>query len=125
MANDNRKKGCPNKACIMNSKKELQKNDIDYCPKCGTKLVYVCVKCFREIEDNNRKHRICGLCEAKKEEKRQDAIDKAKKGVVKAGEVVVPVVLGVAGKVIKNEQKIAIDKGVKVVENAIKVVLKR
>lgn len=129
MVIDNRKKGCPNEACIMNSKKKRQKSDIDYCPKCGTKLVYVCVKCFREIEDIDRRHRICSLCEAKDAEKRQKVLDNVKNGAGKAGKVIVgvgtPIVAGVAGKVVKDGQKAGIKAGVKAVENVAKAVLKK
>ena len=72
---DRRKKGCPNENCEMHKKKKMQTLENDYCPKCGTKLVYVCMKCFKQIEDNGPKHRICSLCDAKEEEKKQKMIN--------------------------------------------------
>ena len=70
MENDKRKKGCPSEFCEMHRKKVMQKSEIDYCPKCGTRMKYVCSRCFKEIEDIDKKHRICYLCEAELEEKR-------------------------------------------------------
>jgi predicted amidophosphoribosyltransferase len=51
MSKDNRKKGCPNSDCQMNIKKIRQSTENDFCPKCATRLVFVCSKCFDEIED--------------------------------------------------------------------------
>ncbi len=41
---DVRKKGCPNERCIQFFNKVKHSSDINYCPKCGTKLIYVCSK---------------------------------------------------------------------------------
>ena len=129
MVSDKRKKGCPNESCEMHKKKVMQKSEIDYCSKCGAKLIYVCSKCFKEIEDIDKKHRICCFCEANLEEKRSNRIEKVKVGAGKAGKVVVsvvsPIVLGVVGKVIKDGQKEAINAGVKTVESVAKAVLKK
>ena len=81
--NDKRKKGCPNQACQMHIKKVKYSADDAFCPKCGNRLIYVCAKCFGEIEDINEKHRICRACELKKEEtgakRKEQAINVGKK----------------------------------------------
>lgn len=129
MAKDRRKKGCPNMACIKNSKKIRQTADFDYCPKCGTKLVFVCEKCFAEIEDTNSKHRICKLCEVKAKEKNQKIVGGIKTGAKKTSFAVIgvtaPVVTGIVGKVVKDGQKGAIQAGVKIIENTAKTMLKK
>lgn len=81
MSKDNRKKGCPNINCQMNVKKVKQTAENDFCPKCGTKLIFVCSKCFDEIEDLGKKHRICKKCEI-------EAAEKAAKGKAKAKDIV-------------------------------------
>ncbi len=124
MATDRRKKGCPNESCERHQKKIMLKATEEYCPKCGTKLIYVCSKCFREIEDIDPKHRICGLCEAEGQEKKDAAADKAKKVGKGAAGLVVPVIIGAGGKIVKNLQNDAVKKTVKVVEEAAKKVLK-
>ena len=126
---DNRKKGCPNTECQMNSKKKQFNTDTNYCPTCGTKLIFVCKKCFSEIEDIGSKHKLCSLCEAEIEEKKKNAADKAKdiagraaKGVAGA---VAAVGVGIGGKLLKDGKKGAIDAGVKVVKDAAKAILKK
>ena len=129
MVSDKRKKGCPNESCEIHKKKVMLKSEIDYCSKCGSKLIYVCSKCSKEIEDIDKKHQICCFCEAYLEEKRSHRIEKVKVGAGKAGKVVVsvvsPIVLGVVGKVIKDGQKEAINAGVKTVESVAKAMLKK
>lgn len=128
---DRRKKGCPNESCILYTKKVKQSAENDFCPKCGTKLIYVCAhaKCFDEIEDLGPKHRICSSCEIEIQEKKQKVADGAKNVVGKAGKAVVavaaPVVVGVAGKVVKDGQKGAINAGVKAVEGVVKNIIKK
>lgn len=124
MATDRRKKGCPNESCERHQKKIMLNATEEYCPKCGTKLIYVCSKCFREIEDIDPKHRICSLCEAEGQEKKDAAADKVKKVGKGAIGFVVPVVIGAGGKIVKNLQNDAVKKTVKVVEAAAKKVLK-
>ena len=103
MGSDKRKKGCPNESCERHQKRIMLNATEEYCPKCGTKLIYVCSKCFREIEDIDPNHKTCSLCD-----------------------VVAPVAVGVVGKVIKDGQKGAIKQGVRIVENAIKnMIIKR
>ena len=129
MANDKRKKGCPNEQCEMHVKKVKQKASINFCPICGTKLIYVCAKCFTEIEDVDDKHRVCKLCEAEAVEKRKKRVDGAKKVAGKAGKgvvgAVVPVAAGIVHAVVKNGQKDAVKKGVKVVEDVANAALKK
>lgn len=129
MTSDKRMKGCSNESCQMHEKMVMQKSEIDYCPKCGTKLIYVCSKCFREIENTDVKHRICGLCEAEQEEKRTQRNERIKEVAVKAGKYVLgfgsAVVAGVLGTVIKDGQKGAVKVGVNAVKSVAKAVLKK
>lgn len=126
---DNRKKGCPNELCQLNEKKKLQKAEIDYCPKCGTKLVYVCTKCFSEIEDLGPKHKICSRCDAEAQEKKKAIVDGVKGAGGKAAKAIggaaAGIAVGVGGKVLKDGKKGAIDAGVKFVEGAAKAMLKK
>ena len=120
MAKDNRKKGCPNIDCTYNKEKVFQKADINYCPKCGTPLVFVCTKCFCEIEDSGYEHKICAHCEAKADQN----IDKIKDGLKKAGQVVgsAAVALGgaVAAKALPQAKKLVVDKGAKIALDVVK-----
>ena len=121
MAADKRKKGCPNEECERHQKKIKLKATEEYCPKCGAKLIFVCAKCFREIEDLDPKHRICKLCEAKKDEKRAEVVNKAKKGgqkvAAKAVEIAAPVGNKIGNKLIKGVQNEAINRGSKAINN--------
>ena len=38
-----------------------------FCTLCGSKLVYVCAKCFEEIEDSEDQRRYCYNCKPEKE----------------------------------------------------------
>lgn len=125
MATDKRKKGCPNESCERHNDKIKLKATEEFCPKCGTKLIFVCSKCFKEIEDGDPNHRICRLCDAKRQEKKKVIAVKAKEAGKAAAGVVTPVVVGVAGKVIKNGQNGAIKHGVKLVETTVKAVIKK
>jgi predicted RNA-binding Zn-ribbon protein involved in translation (DUF1610 family) len=129
MLYDRRVKGCPNENCEMCRKKVKQKPSNDYCPKCGTRLIFVCKKCFKEIQNIDEKHYICDRCGAAIRQKKSAALEIAKNGLGKAKKVAVdaavPVIIGVAAKVEKDMQKGTIDKGVKLVEEAAKVVLKK
>ena len=122
---DKRSKGCPNISCEENKKKVKHKADDAFCPKCGTRLIYVCAKCFKEIEDIDEKHRICRGCEADTLEKKE----KVKDGAVKAGKAAASlagtVVFGVAAAVKNDGTKAAIKAGTKVVETAAKTILKK
>ena len=129
MAADRRKKGCPNEECERHQNKVKLKATEEFCPKCGTPLIFVCAKCFREIEDIDPKHRICKLCEAKQEEKRAEIVKKVKRGgekaAVKAGEIAGNIAGGVGGKVVKNVQGQVIDKGAKAINGVVDKVLKK
>ncbi len=128
MVIDKRKKGCPNEKCEMHKKKKFQSLENDYCPKCGTKLVFVCTKCFRQIEDIDYKHRICSLCEAKEAEKKQRMKDNAVNVGRVAAAVAAPAVglIGKAGKKVFDDNKsVIINNGAKIIENGINKVLKK
>lgn len=129
MSNDRRSKGCSNENCEMHINKVMQKSFYDYCPKCGTKLIFVCAKCFKEIENIDEKHKICNLCAAEAEDKRAERIEKIKKAGTAAGKAVAgvaaPVVAGIVGKVVKDGQNGAIKRGVKIVEGVAKEILKK
>lgn len=125
MAKDSRKKGCPNIDCVNYKNKIFQKADVDYCPKCGTTLVFVCARCFCEIEDSGSEHKICAHCEAKADQNK----DKIKDGLKKAGQVAgsAAVALGgaVAAKALPEIKKVVVDKGEKiVVDKGAKIVVK-
>ena len=122
---DKRSKGCPNIICEQHKKKVKYKADNDFCPKCGTRLIYVCAKCFKEIEDIDEKHRICRSCDADVLEKKE----KVKDGVLKAGKAAASlagtVAVGVAANLKKDGTKAVIKAGTKFVETAAKTVLKK
>ena len=122
MMNDRRKKGCPNEHCVQHINKVKHESEIDYCPKCGTKLIFVCAKCFSEIEDIDTKHRIWLRCKTEAEEKRAQTIGKGKDIAEKY--VAGPLLTVVTG-VVVTVQKDAIKKGATVVKNVAKTVLKR
>lgn len=123
---DMRKKGCPNERCIQFFNKVKNSSDINYCPKCGTKLIYVCSKCFCEIEDIDPKYRLCQKCKMEADEKREQAIKKTKDIAL---ELVVAPLAMVAKKIIlvvtKDAQKIAEEKGTKAAKKVFKILLKR
>lgn len=129
MSVDRRKKGCPNGHCEFNQKKVYQKADINFCPKCGAPLVFVCAKCYKEIENISPKHRVCSLCEAKAAQKKQNIVDKVKDGAGKAGKgalaVGAAVAVGVVKKVVQDGEKGAIKKGVEIVEDIARAVIKK
>lgn len=114
--NDRRKKGCPNEHCIQHINKVKNNAEIDYCPKCGSKLIFVCEKCFSQIEDIDLRHRICIRCKTEAEEKREKAIEKGNEIAKKY--LVMPVVGIVAG-IVVNVQKDAIKKGTEFAKNIV------
>ena len=120
--NDRRKKGCPNEHCIQHINKVKNNAEFDYCPKCGSKLIFVCAKCFSEIEDIDLRHRICVRCKAEADEKRAQAIEKGKD--IDKKSVAAPVIAIGAG-IVANVQKDAIKKGAQVVKNAANIILKK
>ena len=124
MAKDNRKKGCPNLTCQFNKEKKKQKADMCFCPKCGTPLVYVCAKCFNEIEDLGPEHRICAHCEAVGD----DHMERIKDGLKTAGRIGGTALLSlgtaIGAKAYPKVKKIIIEKGSKVVVDVAKHVIK-
>lgn len=123
---DRRKKGCPNEHCVQHINKVKHEFEIDYCPKCGTKLIYVCAKCFCEIEDIDSKHRICLRCKTEADEKRAQAIDKGKDIAKKY--VFIPIAAvgtAIITNVAKDAQKDVIKKGTKVAKDTVRVLLKK
>ena len=122
---DRRSKGCPNSSCEEHKKKVKHKTDDDFCPKCGSRLIYVCSKCFKEIEDTDEKHRICKRCKTESDEMKS----KMKDGALKAGKSVAglagTVAVGVVTNLKKDGTKEAIKSGTKFIEDAVKSILKK
>ena len=87
---DSRKKACPNESC-KTYKKQKYSSKINFCPECGTELIYVCksTKCFKPLDTNNHGHLYCFECDTKRKDQRDKAIDVAKKGFAAVGAVVV------------------------------------
>ena len=126
---DTRKKGCPNEGCKQHEKKIKMKADYGFCPICGSELVYVCTKCFDEIEDLGPKHKICKHCEIEAKDKRDQVVEKVKGGAKKASGAVVAaggaVVVGIGTRVLKDAKSGAIKKGVEIIEEAAKAAVKK
>lgn len=129
MPKDKRKKGCPNKNCEMHANGKFQTVENDFCPKCGAELVFVCSKCFTEIEDKGAAHRICKGCEAKADQKKEEVKDAIVEvgGKIIAGGAALAMYAGHSftkggGKIIaKHAEEI----GKVAAEKAIKVVLRK
>ena len=115
MQKDKRKKGCPNAACELHKKQVKQGVEVDYCPKCGTKTIFVCEKCFCEIQDIDEKHIICDRCEAERKQKLEETKEKGKGIAAKGGKVIIgfagTVAVGVAKRVQSEGANRAIKKG--------------
>ena len=128
MAKDKRVKGCPNEACEMHTKKKKQPAENDYCPKCGAKLIFVCEKCFCEIEDIDSKHKLCLRCEAeaseKKEKMKEDVKNMGSKVVAFGAAGVAAVGAGMKNEGLKNAKNLGVEVVKKAVEVAPKVVHK-
>lgn len=124
MAKDRRVKGCPNETCQMHRGKKKQSSENEFCPKCGSRLIFVCEKCFAEIEDIDYSHRKCKRCEAEAVEKREKAKDTVKKAAGKVGAAGVAVVGAAAAGIQKEGVKQAAAAGSKAVKEAIKVIPK-
>ena len=54
---DKRIKGCPDPGCERHVEHYKYKADDQFCTLCGARLVYVCAKCFEEIEDSEDQRR--------------------------------------------------------------------
>ncbi len=76
---DSRKKTCPNDACEAHKKKTKFSTKDMYCKECGSRLVFVCKRCGKEIVDEGPKHAVCPACEAKAADRRERAKELAKK----------------------------------------------
>lgn len=122
---DKRAKGCPTENCVMHTEKVKQSADNDFCPKCGAKLVYVCKKCFRQIEDIDPKHQICELCEAKAEEKHREWKEQANGIVTAAAAVGTAIAAGFVNGLKKEAINKGVKEGVKVVDKAVEAVFKK
>ena len=121
---DKRSKGCPNEACEMHRDRVKQSPEMNYCPKCGETLIFVCNKCFCEIEDISPDHKICASCEAIQAQKKNERIEKMKKAGKTAGTGVIALGTAVIAKASPQLQKAVIDKGAKIFVDLGKKVLK-
>lgn len=114
---DTRKKACTNTECNTYCKKKYS-SKINYCPECGSKLIFVCKsrKCFKPLDLSQESHEYCFECEVK----RNDMIEKAKQ----AGKFVVAgMIVPVANAAVKeggNIAKVAVKKVADGVINKIK-----
>lgn len=100
MAKDKRIKGCYNLECRRYRKEYKYETTDNFCTICGTPLVFVCVECFEKIEDNGPEHKLCDVCEAKHQARRDavnQGVDKAK-AVAAAGVKIVPEAIALAQK---------------------------
>ena len=64
---DKRIKGCPDPGCERHVEHYKYKAGDQFCTLCGARLVYVCAKCFEEIEDSEDQRRYCYNCKPEKE----------------------------------------------------------
>ena len=85
------KKGCTNPECVMCKKKEHAGKEDAFCPRCGGSLSFVCEKCHTVLPDGSTK--LCVVCQAKKD----DAKEKRKDNLAKAGAAVAAVAATVPG----------------------------
>lgn len=122
MSKDKRLKGCPNEKCVMHIDKKKLNADNDFCSKCGTKLIYVCTKCFTEIEDLGEDHRKCKRCEAEADAKKEKAKDTAKKAASKVGTAGIAVGTTIVAAMEKEGLKQATSTGTKIVKKAVEIV---
>ena len=90
--------------------------------------MFVCAKCFDEIEDLGPKHRKCAGCEAQFEEKKHAIFDKGKdyavKGAMAVGSAVVVVATGAGKKILKLAENESVNKIVAAAKPIIKNVIK-
>lgn len=85
-------KGCPVKGCPAHEKhKHFSQKDDMFCSKCGAKLVYVCAKCNKTLDDD--KNRYCERCRAEID----DGLGKLGRGAAAAVAVVGSAGVAVAG----------------------------
>lgn len=69
-------KGCVNRECKSFKRKDHYKDEYNYCPICGEKLEYVCADCWKVMEHSTERY--CASCAAKREQKREQTIQKVK-----------------------------------------------
>lgn len=119
MLKDKRAKGCPNEKCSMHKEKKKQGAENEYCPKCGTRLIYVCSKCFTEIEDIGPSHKKCRRCEIEAAEKKKKALDNTKKAATKAGAVAVAIGGPIVANIAKGGKQEAVKTGSKIVKEVV------
>lgn len=72
---DRRKKVCGNHLCETKGKPKYYRSDVVVCPDCSHTLVFVCLKCKKQIADSGISHKICRYCEGNEKEKRQKIRD--------------------------------------------------
>jgi DNA-directed RNA polymerase subunit RPC12/RpoP len=121
---DKRVKGCPNDLCSMHINRKKQPVDNNYCPKCASKLIFVCEKCFTEIEDIDYSYKKCKRCEAEVNEKKKKANDSVKNVAGKIATIGAAVVGVAAAGIQKEGVKQATNVGTKVVKKAVDVLPK-
>ena len=76
---DKRIKGCPEPGCARHNEHYKYKPDDMFCTLCGSQLVFVCAKCFKEIEDTEDQRRYCEECKPKKSKDGAESQKPAKK----------------------------------------------
>lgn len=96
-------KGCINKECKAHHRQIRYMEDDFFCSKCGHELYYVCIKCFKVLEENTD-DKYCADCRHKKDVQAQKYKDDAKK-VADALKAVGPIAIEVA-KNPKVQQKV-------------------
>lgn len=118
---DTRRKACPNEQCKTYQKKKYNAK-VNYCPECGEKLIYVCKthECFKPLDETQPKHEYCFACKTKREDRKYQVKQMAKKGVAGVGvAVVVPAKIALQKDVGKLAQQ-AVHRAVNVAAKAIK-----
>lgn len=86
---DRRKKVCGNNLCETKGKLKCYRSDVVVCPDCSHALVFVCLKCKKQIADSGVSHKICGYCEVKSKEKREKVKKVGALAVVAAGSIAI------------------------------------
>lgn len=109
-------KGCTNLDCKAYKKIHYKKED-QFCVKCGQPLSFVCAECWKPMEEDKEKY--CISCLAEKEQKKAQAMDKAKKagaGALGAMGAVAGVVMQVGNNAdtVANGAKKAVNAGAKI-----------
>lgn len=117
---DLRKKAYPNECCKTHRKKKFN-SKVNYCPECGAKLIYVCKAhgCFKPLDEAEPEHSYCNECRTKREDRKENAIDMAKKGAQFAGVVAVPAIKVLKKEAPKIAEQVA-EKAINVAAEAIK-----